>query len=83
MLDKCYYCGSRCTDSRGNCGACGAPIEDGRIFSKDYCYTDYETVNNSDFGIISLAAAYNMLGKSMNKASNAFSRLVEVCDNAG
>lgn len=25
---KCIYCGSRCTDSRGNCGACGAPLED-------------------------------------------------------
>lgn len=23
--DQCEYCGSRCDDSRGNCGACGAP----------------------------------------------------------
>ena len=23
---KCDYCGSRCIDSRGNCGACGAPL---------------------------------------------------------
>jgi len=25
ITSKCDYCGSRCTDSRGNCGACGAP----------------------------------------------------------
>ena len=25
MSDACEYCGSRCDDWRGNCGACGAP----------------------------------------------------------
>jgi len=25
---QCHYCGSRCEDARGNCGACGAPFED-------------------------------------------------------
>ena len=26
MSEKCEYCGSRCSDARGNCGACGAPF---------------------------------------------------------
>jgi hypothetical protein len=26
MSEKCEYCGSRCSDARGNCGACGAPL---------------------------------------------------------
>lgn len=24
--DRCEYCGSRCEDKHGNCGACGAPL---------------------------------------------------------
>ena len=30
---QCHYCGSRCEDSRGNCGACGAPFDDDDEFS--------------------------------------------------
>lgn len=26
MTVRCEYCGSRCMDERGNCGACGAPL---------------------------------------------------------
>ena len=30
---QCQYCGSRCEDWRGNCGACGAPFDDDDEFS--------------------------------------------------
>jgi len=33
----CEYCGSRCTDVRGNCGACGAPKEHKDILT---CHDD-------------------------------------------
>lgn len=53
---SCEYCGSRCIDQRGNCGACGAPLPEpprlvawhqmnqwnvGGLVSKEYARQNY------------------------------------------
>lgn len=32
-MKACKFCGSRCIDVRGNCGACGAPLDDDTYYS--------------------------------------------------
>ena len=44
MSSACEYCGSRCDDWRGNCGACGAPKPhmkyDDFLVSKEWARTN-------------------------------------------
>ena len=49
---QCHYCGSRCEDARGNCGACGAPFEDD---DDDYISLEIDSTLGMaiDWGVIS------------------------------